>query len=66
MDIDQASNFLACAILLGTGITVLIGFVLLINNLCHRYWKPMKLPELLNPHAPIRFAEPHEMPVAKK
>ena len=65
MDIDQASNFLACSILLGAGITVLIAFVLLINNLCHRYWKSFSLPEILNPMAPRRFAEPHEIPSEK-
>ena len=65
MDIDQASNFLACTILVGAGITVLIAFVLLINNLCHRYWKSFSLPEFMNPAAPRRFAEPHELPAEK-
>ena len=62
MDIDSASNVLACSILLGAAVTVLIAFVLLINNLCHRYWKSMNLPEFMNPTAPLRFAEPHEIP----
>ena len=62
MDIDQASNFLACTILIGTGITVVIAFVLLINNLCNRFWQPLNLPEFMNPTAPRRFAEPHEIP----
>jgi len=66
MDIDQASNFLACTILVGAGITVLIAFVLLINNLCHRFWKSMNFPEFMNPRAPLRFAEPHELPAEKK
>jgi hypothetical protein len=62
MDIDSASNILACSILLGAAITVLIAFVLLINNLCHRYWKSFTLPDFLNPAAPMqRFAEPHEL-----
>ena len=61
MDIDTASNVLACSILLGAAITVLIAFVLLINNLCHRYWKSFSLPEFMNPVAPRRFAEPHEI-----
>jgi hypothetical protein len=38
---------------------------LLINNLCSRYWKPLALPEYLNPMAPRRFAEPHEIPNEK-
>ena len=61
MDIDQASNFLACTILIGSGITVVIAFILLINNLCHRFWKSMNLPEFMNPTASRRFAEPHEV-----
>ena len=65
MDIDQASNFLACTILVGAGITVLIAFALLVNNLCSRYWKPLNLPEFMNPTAPRRFAEPHELPAEK-
>ena len=66
MDIDTASNFLACSILLGAGITVLIAFVLLINNLCHKFWKPLDLPGFMNPMTPPRFAEPHELPADKK
>ena len=65
MDIDSASNVLACSILLGASVTVLIAFVLLINNLCHKYWKSMNLPEFMNPAAPRRFAEPHELPTEK-
>ena len=65
MDIDQASNFLACTILIGSGITVVIAFILLINNLCHRFWKSMNLPEFMNPTAPRRFAETHELPAEK-
>jgi len=66
MDIDQASNFLACTILLGAGVTVVVAFVLLINNLCSRYWKPLALPEYLNPALSGRFAEPHEVPTDNK
>jgi hypothetical protein len=65
MDIDQAANFLACSILFGAGITVLIAFLLLINNLCHQFWKSVNLPEFINPRAPIRFAEPHEISAEK-
>jgi len=63
MDIDQASNFLACSILIGSGITILVAFVVLINNLCSRYWKPLALPEYLM--ITRRFAEPHEISAKK-
>jgi hypothetical protein len=47
MTIESAATFLVCVILLGCGIIVLIGIVLLINNLLHRYWKDLNwnLPE---------------------
>ena len=39
MSIESAATFLVCVILLGCGIIVLIGVILLVNNLLHRYWK---------------------------
>jgi hypothetical protein len=47
MTIEHAATFLVCVILLGCGVTVLVGVVLLVNNLLHRYWKDLNwnLPE---------------------
>jgi hypothetical protein len=47
MTIESAATFLVCVILLSCGIIVLVGLVLLINNLLHRYWKDLNwgLPE---------------------
>jgi hypothetical protein len=47
MTIESAATFLVCTILLGCGVIVLVGIVLLINNLLHRYWKDLNwtLPE---------------------
>lgn len=47
MGIDSAATFLICTILLGCGVTVIVGVILLINNLLHRYWKDLNwnLPE---------------------
>jgi hypothetical protein len=47
MGIESAATFLVCTILLGCGVIVLVGIVLLINNLLHRYWKDLhwNLPE---------------------
>ena len=47
MTIESAATFLVCVILLGCGVTVLMGVILLINNLLHRYWKDLNwnLPE---------------------
>ena len=41
MTIESAATFLVCVILLSCGITVLVGLVLLVNNLLHRYWKDL-------------------------
>ena len=41
MGIESAATFLVCTILLGCGVIVLVGIVLLINNLLHRYWKDL-------------------------
>ena len=47
MTIESAATFLVCVILVGCGVLVLVGVVLLINNMLHRYWKDLNwnLPE---------------------
>lgn len=43
MDMDTAAAFLGTAILFSLGIVVfVIGFTV-INNILHKYWKPVKL-----------------------
>ena len=56
MTIESAATFLVCVILLGCGIIVLIGVILLVNNLLHRYWKELNwnLPESLQS---VRYIE---------
>ena len=56
MTIESAATFLVCVILLSCGIIVLVGLVLLVNNLLHRYWKNLNwnLPESLQS---IRYVE---------
>ena len=56
MTIEHAATFLVCVILLSCGITVLVGVVLLVNNLLHRYWKNLNwnLPESLQS---VRYVE---------
>ena len=41
MTIESAATFLVCVILLSCGIIVLLGVILLVNNLLHRYWKDL-------------------------
>jgi len=40
MDMDQAAVFLAGSILTVIGFLVIIGGVLIVNNLIAKYWKP--------------------------
>ena len=56
MGIESAATFLVCTILLGCGVIVLVGIVLLINNLLHRYWKDLhwNLPESMQS---VRYVE---------
>ena len=42
MDVDSAATFLAGSILFGTGF-VFIGIVIVtLNNIFHKYWKPVQ------------------------
>jgi hypothetical protein len=61
MDMDQAAVFLAGSILTMLGFTVVVAGVIVINNLIHKFWKPVQLwlPSTLT--EPKRFATPEEM-----
>ena len=64
MDMDQAAVFLAGSILTMIGFVVIIAGVVIINNIIHKYWKPMgwfKSWAPLFDHEPKRFVEPHEI-----
>ncbi len=59
MTMDQAAIFLASSILAGLASIIIIGVILVINNLLHKYWKSFNLYRIVDPNA--RFAEPHEL-----
>jgi hypothetical protein len=59
MDMDQAAVFLAGSILTMLGFIVVIAGVIAINNLIHRYWKPVTLWRF-DEH-PARFASQAEL-----
>jgi len=40
---DQAAVWLAGSILTMLGFIVVVGGVIIINNIIHRYWKPLNL-----------------------
>ena len=43
MNIEQASTFLVGSILTTMGYVVIIGAVIFVNNILHKYWKPVKI-----------------------
>ena len=60
MTMDQAATFLAGSILTGIGFIVVIGAVIAINNLLHKYWKPVQIIKWYD--APnVRFATDEEV-----
>ena len=42
MDMDQASVWLAGSILFALGAIVLVAAIVAINNILHKYWKPVQ------------------------
>jgi hypothetical protein len=59
MDMDQAAVFLAGSILTMLGFVVVIAGVIVINNLIHEFWKPVKLWRF--EEHPSRFASQEEL-----
>jgi len=60
MNMDQAATFLAGSILTGLGFIVVFAAVLVINNILHKYWKPVQIIKWDVP-PPMRFATDEEV-----
>lgn len=58
---DQAAVWLAGSILFSLGMVAIIAGVVTVNNILHKYWKPVQIFKWAE-HPPMRFAEPHELP----
>ena len=43
MNMDQAAVFLAGSILIALGFTVVVAAAVFVNNILHRYWKPVSI-----------------------
>ena len=43
MDMDKAAVFLAGSILTMLGFIVVIAAIVVINNILHKYWKPVRI-----------------------
>lgn len=63
MDMDQAAVFLAGSILTMLGFIVVVAGVVVINNIVHKYWKPVKIFSADSWHVnpPHRFAAPGDI-----
>jgi hypothetical protein len=43
MDMNQAAVFLAGSILIMLGFVIVVAGTIAINNMIHKYWKPVKI-----------------------
>jgi hypothetical protein len=64
MDMDQAAVFLSGSILTAMGFVVVIIAIVFVNNILHKYWKPVRIFtadswSMVNP--PQRFATAEDM-----
>jgi len=60
MDMDQSAVFLAGSILAALGFIVFVIAIVIVNNIIHRWWKPLGWNfGILS--APTRFATPEEL-----
>ena len=71
MDVDSAATFLSCAILFGAGFAILGITIIFLNNIIHKYWKPVRIftADSWAPFSSLpttRFAEPHEIDPVNK
>ena len=58
MTVDQASTFLAGSLLTMIGLVIVVGGVVVINNIIHKYWKPVQFFKFLE-YPPQFQQEPH-------
>jgi hypothetical protein len=63
MEMNQAAVFLGASILLMLGFIVIVVGVILVNNLIHKFWKPVKFwtPDSWQGNPPIRYASSDEI-----
>ena len=64
MDIDNAAEILAGSILTGLALVVAVITIVAINNILHKYWKPVRVftdDSFSHYTTPKRFMNPDEM-----
>jgi hypothetical protein len=60
---DQAAVFLAGSILTALGFLVVIAAIVIVNNILHKYWKPVRMftADSWHINPPHRFGTPEEL-----
>jgi len=60
---DQAAVWLGGSILTALGFVVLIIAIVVVNNIIHKFWKPVRIftSDSWNLNPPIRYATPEEL-----
>jgi hypothetical protein len=68
MNMDQAAVFLAGSILTVMGFIVVVAGVVAINNILHKYWKPVRMFTADSWHfnPPVRYATDEELAKLEK
>jgi hypothetical protein len=68
MDVNQAATFLAGSLLIGIALVIVGSVILILNNLFHKFWKPIKMIAYHNPQyqEPVLEKEENKINVAKK
>jgi hypothetical protein len=62
MNMDQAAVWLAGSILITLGLIIVVAGITAINNLLHKYWKPVKIFTADSWHInPPRYATENEL-----
>jgi len=60
MDMDQAAVWLGGSILTALGFVVVVGAIVIVNNILHKYWKPVRIftADSFNMYGPAQYSEP--------
>jgi hypothetical protein len=63
MDMDQSAVFLAGTILTALGFVIITAAIVAVNNIIHRYWKPVRIftADSFNMNPPARYATEEEL-----
>jgi len=63
MDMDQAAVWLGGSILTALGFVVLIIAIVIVNNILHKFWKPVRIftADSWNINPPGRFATEEDL-----